>query len=338
VYSTELVLAKAWIKELTTKAVPSSRTPKAAADDEVMMKKIMMISAAALALTAIGLLARGYTAPSPAAQETITGDWTAKVKQSDKGPVLWLSLNHGSEGRRRRSQTSSNFPLQDFTGLNPNANSNVQFTLQREAGTVFFEGLFKDGKGVGDFKFTPNGGFIATMRNLGYDDLTTEKLLSMALLDVSANFINELKSLGYDKLSLDQLFGMRALGVTADFIREAQDWGFGKLSADNLIEIKAMGINPEYIRSMKSLGFDDLSLRKVIELKALGVSEDYVKEMRSVGFENIPVNKLIEMKAMGITADYVKKMRELGLKNVSINELIQIKAIGADKILAREKR
>jgi len=303
-----------------------------------VLKKVLMISAIALVFAAVGLLPRSYSAPSSSAQETITGDWTAKVKQTDKGPVLWLSLNHGSEGRKGGSQMSCDFPLQAFTGLNPNANSNVQFTLQREAGVVFFDGLFKDGRGVGDFRFEPNSGFIATMRSMGYDGLTTEKLFSMAVLDVGVNFINELKSLGYDKLSLDQLFGLRALGVTAVFIKEARDWGFGKLSADELIEIKAMGINPDYIRSMKSLGFDDLSLKKVIELKALGVNEDYVKEMRSVGFENIPVNKLIEMKAMGITADYVKKMRDLGLKNVSINELIQIKATGADKILAREKR
>jgi hypothetical protein len=302
------------------------------------MKKMSMISAIALVFAAVGSLPQIYSAPSSSAQETITGDWTAKVKQADKGPVLWLSLNSGSDRGKGRSQMSCDFPLQAFTGLNPNANSNVQFTLRREAGVVFFDGLFKDGRGVGDFRFEPNSGFIATMRGMGYDGLTTEKLFSMAVLDISTSYVDELKSLGYDKLTLDQLFGLRALGVTAAFAKEAQDWGFGKLSADELIEIKAMGINPDYIRSMKSLGFDDLSLKKVIELKAMGVNEDYVKEMRSVGFENIPVNKLIEMKAMGITADYVKKMRDLGLKNVSINELIQIKATGADKILAREKR
>lgn len=302
------------------------------------MKKVMIVSTVAFVFVAIGLLAHGYTTPSPAAQETITGDWTAKVKQTDRGPVLWLSLNRNTDAGKGRFQMSSDFPLQAFTGLNPNADSNVQFTLQREAGAVLFDGLFKDGRGVGDFKFTPNSGFISTMRNLGYDGLTTEKLFTMAALDVGSNFINEMKSLGHDKPTLDQLIGLRALGVTVEFAREAQDWGFGKLSANDLMEIKAMGINPDYIRSMKSLGFDDLSLRKVIELKALGVNEDYVKEMRSVGFENIPVNKLIEMKSMGITADYVRKMRDLGLKNVSINELIQIKATGADKILAREKR
>jgi hypothetical protein len=302
------------------------------------MKKILMISAIAFVIAAPGLLTRGYTAPSPAVQETITGDWTAKVKQTDKGPSLWLSLHRNTDKRNGGFQMNREIPLQEFTGLNPNANSSVQFTLAHDAGTVFFDGLFKDGRGVGDFKFTPNRGFIATMRNLGYDGLTTEKLFTMAVLDVSANFINELKTLGYDKVDLDQVIALRALGVTAAFAREAQNWGFGKLSPNDLIEIKAMGINPDYIRSMKSLGFENLSLRKLIELKALGVNENYVQEMRSVGFENLTMNQLIEMKAMGITADYVKKMRGLGLKGISVTELIQIKATGADKILAREKR
>src|SRR5215475_14538115 len=185
------------------------------------MKKVLMISAIALAIAAaMGPLTRGYTAPSPAVQETITGDWTAKVKQTDKGPVLWLSLNRITGERKGDFQMSHEFPLRDFTGLNPNANSNIQFTLRREAGAVLFDGLFKDGKGVGDFKFTPDGGFIATMRNLGYDGLTTEKLFTMAFLDVSSNFIKELKSRDY-KPDLDQLISLRALGVTGAFAGEA---------------------------------------------------------------------------------------------------------------------
>src|SRR6266508_1482589 len=107
------------------------------------MKKAFMIAIVVLPLAALGLLARGYTAPSSFVQETITGDWTAKVKQTDKGPVLWLSLNHGSEGRRGASQLRCDFPLQAFTGLITNANSNVQFTLHRDPGVVFFDRLYK---------------------------------------------------------------------------------------------------------------------------------------------------------------------------------------------------
>src|SRR5262245_28878595 len=71
-----------------------------------VLKKVSMISAIALVFAAVGLLQRSYSAPSSYAQETISGDWTAKVKQTDKGPVLWLSLNHGSDGRRGGSQMS----------------------------------------------------------------------------------------------------------------------------------------------------------------------------------------------------------------------------------------
>src|SRR5215475_12128579 len=181
------------------------------------MKKALMISTIALAIAATGLLTRGYAAPSPAVQEAITGDWTAKVKQTDKGPVLWLSLNRNTDKRKGDFQMSHDFPLRDFTGLNPNANSNVQFTLQREAGVVLFDGLFKDGKGVGDFKFTPNNGFISTMRNLGYDDLSVEKLFSMTMHDVGVKFINELKALGYDKVPVNKLIAMRIHGVDSKF-------------------------------------------------------------------------------------------------------------------------
>src|SRR5262245_53599923 len=177
------------------------------------MKKVLMISTVAFVFVAIGLFVRGYTASSPAAQETISGDWTAKVKQTDRGAVLWLSLNRNSDTGKGRFQMSGDFPLRDFSGLNPNANSNTQFALQREAGVVLFEGLFKDGRGVGDFRFTPNSGFISTMRNMGYGDLSVDKLFSMAMHDVGLKFINELKSLGYENIPVNKLIAMGIHGA-----------------------------------------------------------------------------------------------------------------------------
>lgn len=244
------------------------------------MKKALMISTVVLVFTAIGLFARGYTAPSPAAQETITGDWTAKVKQTDRGSVLWLSMNRNTDVRRGRFQMSRDFPLQDFTGLNPNANSNVQFTLQREAGTVLFDGLFKDGRGVGDFKFTPNGGFVSTMRNLGYDDLPVEKLFVMAVHDVSTRFINELKSLGYDKIPVDKLIAMRIHGVDGDFIRRMQAIGYRDIPADKLIAMRIHGVDAKFAREMKDQGFSNLSVDDLIKLRIHGVDSNYIRRMR----------------------------------------------------------
>jgi hypothetical protein len=88
------------------------------------------------------------------------------------------------------------------------------------AGVVVFDGLFKDGRGVGDFRFTPNGGFVSRMRELGYADLPTEKLFSMTIHDVSTRFIGELKSFGYDKVPVDKLIAMRIHGVSPEFVKD----------------------------------------------------------------------------------------------------------------------
>src|SRR5262245_12963684 len=129
------------------------------------MKKVALFAA----FTAIALVAYGFSRPSLPAQEMIKGDWTAKVRETDKGRRLWLTLNSASDNGQHRFNSSFEVPLQDFSGLDPNASSNVSFSLQREAGTVVFEGLFKDGKGVGDFRFTPNRNFANGLRGQGSD-------------------------------------------------------------------------------------------------------------------------------------------------------------------------
>src|SRR5215831_8579316 len=235
------------------------------------MKKVLIITTTAMLFAALGLLSRGGVASSEAAQETITGDWTASVKQTDRGPVLWLSLNRNRDAGRGYFQMSSDFPLQDFTGLNPNANSNVQFSLQREAGVVLFDGLFKDGRGVGDFRFTPNSGFISTMRNLGYDDLSVEKLFSMTMHDVGVKFINELKALGYDKIPVNKLIAMRIHGADGDFIRRMQAVGYKDIPEDKLIAMRIHGVDESFIKEVEAMGYKDLPVNKLIAMRIHGV-------------------------------------------------------------------
>ncbi|HEV2664918.1 MAG TPA: hypothetical protein VG324_08405, partial [Blastocatellia bacterium] len=61
------------------------------------MKKALIIITITIVFAALGMLAHGSATSSPSAQETITGDWTAKVKQTDRGAVLWLSLNRSTD-------------------------------------------------------------------------------------------------------------------------------------------------------------------------------------------------------------------------------------------------
>jgi hypothetical protein len=273
------------------------------------MKKAFMIAIVGLPLAAIGLLARGYTAPSSSVQETISGDWTAKVKQADRGPVLWLSLNRNTDAGKGGFQMSSDFPLQDFTGLNPNADSNVQFTLQREAGVVLFDGLFKDGRGVGDFRFTPNNGFISTMRSLGYDELSVEKLFSMTMHDVGVKFINELRALGYDKVPVNKLIAMRIHGADGDFIRRMQAVGYKEIPADKLIAMRIHHVSGEFIKEMEGVGYSNIPLDKLIAMRIHSVDGKFVKEMKDQGFSNLSIDDLLKLRIHGVDSDYVRRMR-----------------------------
>ena len=81
------------------------------------MKKVLLTAAATLTLATVGLLVYGLHNSASAAQETITGDWTAKVKETSKGPMLWLTLTRDSERRKGWNYSSSDIPLQEFSGL-----------------------------------------------------------------------------------------------------------------------------------------------------------------------------------------------------------------------------
>ena len=169
------------------------------------MKKALLC--AALVVTALGLVYSSRAARTVAAQEQITGDWSAKVTDTDKGKRLWLQME--TRKPNGHSQMSSTFKLEEFSGFNPNANGNTQFAMKREAGEILFTGLVNDGKGVGDFHFTPNGNFINAMRGLGYDNLSPEKVFAMTLHDVTTKFVDEVKRMGFDKVSADKLIAFR---------------------------------------------------------------------------------------------------------------------------------
>jgi len=242
------------------------------------MKRALI--ACSITLIAAAWLVYGVTRPSVAAQESITGDWTAKIRETPLGTVLWLSTTSNSADGRRNWQMSNDFPLSDFSGLNPNAGANAQFSMQREAGTVVFTGLFSNGKGVGEFRFTPSGAFINTMRGLGYEELSTDKLFTMTIHDVGTRFIGELKSLGYDKVPVNKLIAMRIHRADGDFIREIESAGYKQVPVDKLIAMRIHNVNGKFVREMRESGFNNLSVDDLIKLRIHGVDSQYVKRMK----------------------------------------------------------
>src|SRR5437016_13427318 len=93
--------------------------PRLTPEEGMIMKKTMI----AATFIVIAFAAYGFSRPPLPAQETITGDWAAKVRQTDKGQRLWLTLNSTSENGKHQFNSSFELPLAAFTGLNPDAGS-----------------------------------------------------------------------------------------------------------------------------------------------------------------------------------------------------------------------
>src|SRR2546423_1545299 len=100
----------------------------------MIMKKTMI----AATFIVIAFAAYGFSRPPLPAQETITGDWAAKGPQTEKGQRLWPTLKSAPENGKPQFNSGFEPPLAAFPRLNPDAGSNVSFSLQREAGAVVF--------------------------------------------------------------------------------------------------------------------------------------------------------------------------------------------------------
>src|SRR6187551_3614282 len=103
---------------------------------------------------------------SAAAAAEMRGTWGADAKDDDSGR-LQFSLN-----ARKNGNMGMGIPLSDFTGLTwaqvrSATRTPVHFTMRREAGTIEFDGTFRDEQGGGDFAFTPNPEYPGMLRKLG---------------------------------------------------------------------------------------------------------------------------------------------------------------------------
>lgn len=277
------------------------------------------------------------------------GYWFATIK-GDK-----INMHFTQDQDDHESYNSSDFSVSDFTNLPKETNGD--FKMTREAGTMNLNGKFEGNQGMGRYKFEPNKDFVDYMsaqgigklddediaafffvnvtkeylqmlKDEGFKDVEKDNLIALCALQVDKPFIESIKANGYKDFSLDQLPALKSLGVDGAYIKEIKDAGYKDISLEELISFKAQGIDKDYLSKLpKTTGTGGtMSADNVVSLKALNVDAAYANSFKAIGYENIDPEQLVAMKSLGVTADYVKQFQALGYKNISTDNLVAMKS------------
>lgn len=329
------------------------------------MKHVLSVFLVLAAVSAAG------QAQSQSRRGDVDGTWSARVRESERADgnrirqlQLQMNVDTGDDGRNW-SNWGQSVPLSDFTNLPATLDTpqDVTFELRRDAGTLFFQGRFESGRGVGHLSFTANREFARVMEQQTRDTFTDRELMSFALMDVSRAFVKELQSLGYKDVTLNDARKLRIHGTTGDFVRSIRAAGYPDVSIEDVLKLRIHGITPQYIANLKSEGLQNPSLDEVLKFRIHGITSDYVKEMRAAGLGS-DLEDLLQMRIHGVTpafaremaalgykldasalrrfrihgvsASYVREMQSLGYKNLSADALVKFRIHGVTPAFVKD--
>ena len=268
-----------------------------------------------------------------APQEAMTGQWTAEVSK-EKADYIQLNLHRQTDqGRTNNMGTSMSFT--DLQGLTREqaiaANANVSFRLVREAGTFQFEGNFREGKGAGLWTLTPSQQFISAMRERGFDNLSEEKLLSSAMIDVRTKTIDDLRAAGHTLSALEDVFKVTIFKITPAYITELKAIGFDKLDLEDLVKARIFKITPEFAREVKEMGFQQEDLESLVKLRIFKITPEFAREMRSAGLENLSLEDLVKLRIHKVDTGFIQRVKASGRVDLGVEELIRLRIHGVVK-------
>src|SRR5262249_52917619 len=266
----------------------------------------------------------------------IHGTWTAEVHTGKVFLQVRAPAPRDWNGDRWNGDWSmgQTYPVEELTGLPANDDqltaSNVKFEMRREAGTLAFEGSFRDGRGAGLFNFVPRAEYVAEMKRLGYnDDLPLWRRYQLAVHDVGPKYIAALKTEGFDKLTLDEIQRARSHGVSIDYIRDIKAQGFRSSSLENLVRTRDHGVTADFIKAMKAEGYTGATLEDFVRLRDHGVTQAYVQGMKKAGFTSATVEDLVRARDHGVTPEFVAEMRGLGFTSLStLDQFVRLRDHG----------
>jgi len=292
-------------------------------------------------------LSFGDTSRPSSRASRMEGSWFITNYRQDSKEKVTIDLRDQDEDRRWNSSFSV-----PRSKLALSSVGKVEFDLTREAGNMHFTGQFDGEQGFGHYKFQPDAGYLARMREKKII-VEEDELLSFFLLDINKSYVDMIQANGFPDISKGHLISMAALGVDEAYLRGVREMGYNDLSEGHLITFKALHIDKDYIADLRKGGYDHLPAEKlitfkslkidgtylhsfpastppqdIITYKSLRIDSDYVASLKREGYTNIPSGDIVSLRSLNVTPEYIKGFHEIGYKDIPVHNLISLKSLG----------
>jgi len=242
------------------------------------------------------------------------GAWGAIIK-NDKIHIQFGGV-HWNTGR--------NFQLNEFSSL-PATGKEGEFSLKREAGTVFFSGKFNDNKGHGTYRFEENASFKSFLTQQGFTNINEALMLHIFFTDINQSWFDFMKLNGYSPLTPLQLKDLAEHDMNkkllADYFELFKNEGYGKVGLEKIIEMRDHGASAAFIMGFKEAGYKDIPLDKAIELVDHGVSMNFIT---GFGMKDITLDQSVELADHGVNPAFIKALTDMGYKDISLEKAIEL--------------
>jgi hypothetical protein len=248
-----------------------------------------------------------------------------KLTRSNSPDMVHFRIDHSSKGNTWSQSTD--VPVANFRGLNPNQSGPAKFEYVEDAGSLLCQGRFSFGAGSGSYLFQPNPRFVAGLTDLGYEAPTEAQAFSMLLMHVTLDFARGVRDAGL-RASTAQLVDLRAHGVNLPYIRETQNAGYTTFNPGDFTQMKDHGVSTDLLRALKHAGYE-LPAHQITELKDHGVSAEYIRDLNIYGLRPRAAD-ITRMKDHGVSPEFLKSLKDAGYGDLSGDQITEIKNNGLD--------
>jgi hypothetical protein len=265
----------------------------------------------------------------------INGEWQIEFKKKDPDEVQ-LTMSRGKD-----QSWGHAIKISEVQGLSHDyATTPIEVTLRivRDGGTFDLVGSFREGKGSGSFKLTPNESFFSALAARGYPSLSESNVFSAAMSGLKISSVDELKATGYDRLTFNNLIESVIFKINAASIADLRNAGFEQLPFNKLVEASIFKVDGNYVREIQTLGFSPMPFQKLIELRVQQITPEYIGQFRQLGFSDLTPDRLVELKIFKVTPEFVSEMRAVGFTTITPPQLVNLRIFKIDGDYARKAK